>query len=80
MLTGNIGYHGSGSHHWAGNYKAALFQASKFVRSSPYIRPNDYGVPEDHMGADERQVRNIKLPWSEVKKTKNPPIVLFSAG
>ena len=24
------------------------------------------------MGADERQVRNIKLPWSEVKKTKNP--------
>ena len=28
MLTGNIGKAGAGSHAWAGNYKAALFQAS----------------------------------------------------
>jgi nitrate reductase alpha subunit len=28
MLTGNIGKPGSGSHTWAGNYKAGLFQAS----------------------------------------------------
>ncbi len=28
MLTGNIGLPGSGSHTWAGNYKAANFQAS----------------------------------------------------
>jgi nitrate reductase alpha subunit len=28
MLTGNIGIPGSGSHTWAGNYKAALFQGS----------------------------------------------------
>src|SRR3970282_1883788 len=28
MLPGNIGLPGSGSHTWAGNYKAALFQGS----------------------------------------------------
>ena len=28
MLTGNIGQPGAGCHTWAGNYKAALFQAS----------------------------------------------------
>jgi len=28
MLTGNIGVPGAGSHTWAGNYKAALFQGS----------------------------------------------------
>ncbi len=28
MLTGNLGKPGAGSHTWAGNYKAALFQAS----------------------------------------------------
>ncbi len=28
MLTGNIGIPGAGAHTWAGNYKAALFQAS----------------------------------------------------
>lgn len=28
MLTGNIGLPGAGSHTWAGNYKAALFQGS----------------------------------------------------
>lgn len=28
MLVGSIGFRGSGAHTWAGNYKAALFQAS----------------------------------------------------
>ncbi|MBI4488471.1 MAG: molybdopterin-dependent oxidoreductase, partial [Deltaproteobacteria bacterium] len=31
MLTGNIGIPGSGSHTWAGNYKAALFQGSPWT-------------------------------------------------
>ena len=30
MLTGNIGKPGAGCHGWAGNYKAALFQGSKW--------------------------------------------------
>ncbi|MBT4094314.1 MAG: molybdopterin-dependent oxidoreductase, partial [Nitrospinaceae bacterium] len=47
------------------------------ISSSPYIRPEDYGIPQSHMGWDERQVRNIKLPWKEAKDTKNP---LWEAG
>ena len=31
MLTGNIGIRGSGSHTWAGNYKAANFQGSPWT-------------------------------------------------
>src|SRR3970282_2274238 len=31
MLTGNIGKPGAGSHTWAGNYKAALFQGSAWT-------------------------------------------------
>jgi nitrate reductase alpha subunit len=31
MLTGNIGQPGAGSHTWAGNYKAALFQGSQWA-------------------------------------------------
>ncbi len=31
MLTGNIGKAGAGSHAWAGNYKAALFQGASWV-------------------------------------------------
>jgi nitrate reductase alpha subunit len=31
MLTGNIGKPGAGSHTWAGNYKAALFQGSPWT-------------------------------------------------
>ncbi len=47
------------------------------VSSSPFIRPEDYGIPRSHMGWDERQVRNIKLPWKEAKDTNNP---LWEAG
>ncbi len=42
------------------------------VSSNPYIRPDDYGIPPDAMHWDERTVRNIKMPWQEVKNTKNP--------
>jgi nitrate reductase alpha subunit len=31
MLTGNIGVRGAGSHGWAGNYKAALFQGAAWT-------------------------------------------------
>jgi nitrate reductase alpha subunit len=52
--------------------EATPFLPNAIVSTNPYIRPEDYGIPKDHMGADERHVRNIKMPWNEVKKTKNP--------
>ncbi|MBI4288017.1 MAG: molybdopterin-dependent oxidoreductase [Chloroflexi bacterium] len=52
--------------------EATIYLPNVIVSGNPYIRPDDYGIPPDHLGWEERTVRNIKLPWSEVKKTKNP--------
>ncbi|MBI2060935.1 MAG: molybdopterin-dependent oxidoreductase [Nitrospirae bacterium] len=52
--------------------EATPYLPNVIVSSNPHIRPDDYGIPVDHMGWHERQVRNIKLPWSKVKNTKNP--------
>ncbi len=57
--------------------EATPFLPNVIVSSNPYVRPESYGIPEDHMGWDERQVRNIRKPWSEVKHSKNP---LWEAG
>ncbi|MBI2881964.1 MAG: molybdopterin-dependent oxidoreductase [Candidatus Tectomicrobia bacterium] len=57
--------------------EATPYLPNVIVSSNPYIRPDDYGIPLDHMGWDERQVRNVKLPWREVQRTKNP---LWEAG
>ncbi|MFQ6674177.1 MAG: molybdopterin-dependent oxidoreductase, partial [Fidelibacterota bacterium] len=51
--------------------EATPYLPNVIVSSNPLIRPQDYGIPGDATGAEERQVRNIKIPWSEVKKTKN---------
>ncbi|MEW6775084.1 MAG: molybdopterin-dependent oxidoreductase, partial [Bdellovibrionota bacterium] len=52
--------------------EATPYLPNVIVSSNPYIRPEDYGIPASHMGPDERQVRNIKMPWREAKNTKNP--------
>ncbi|MBI2921365.1 MAG: nitrate oxidoreductase subunit alpha, partial [Planctomycetes bacterium] len=57
--------------------EATPYLPNVIVSSNPYIRPQSYGIPEDAMGWDERQVRNIRKPWSEVKESKNP---LYEAG
>lgn len=57
--------------------EATPYLPNVIVSTSPLVRPDDYGIPLDHMGAEERTVRNVKMPWSEVKKTKNP---LWEAG
>ncbi len=51
--------------------EATPYLPNVIVSTNPYIRPEDYGIPKGEEGADERTVRNIKMPWSEVKKTKN---------
>lgn len=52
--------------------EATPYLPNVIVSTNPYVHPDDYGIPLDHMGADERQVRNVKMPWSQVKTTKNP--------
>ncbi|MCZ7525574.1 MAG: molybdopterin-dependent oxidoreductase [Acidimicrobiia bacterium] len=52
--------------------EATPYLPNVIVSTSPYIRPSDYGIPLDSIDADARQVRNVKMPWSEVKATKNP--------
>jgi len=52
--------------------EATPYLPNVIVSTSPYIRPADFGIPQDTIDPDLRQVRNIKMPWSEVKKTVNP--------
>jgi nitrate reductase alpha subunit len=54
--------------------EATPYLPNVIVSTSPYVRPNDYGIAADDDDADMRQVRNLKLPWSEVKNTVNPLI------
>jgi nitrate reductase alpha subunit len=52
--------------------EATPYLPNVIVSTSPFIRPIDYGIPLDTTDPDLRQVRNIKMPWAEVKKTVNP--------
>ena len=51
--------------------EATPYLPNVIVSSNTLIRPNDYGIPWDDMDPERRTVRNVKLPWAEVKKTKN---------
>ncbi len=57
--------------------EATPYLPNVIVSSSPWIRPKDYGIALDDLDADRRQVRNVKMPWAEVRKTVNP---LFDQG
>ena len=57
--------------------EATPYLPNVIVSSNPLIRPDDFGLSKEAMHWDERTIRNIKLPWSEVAKTKNP---LWQAG
>jgi nitrate reductase alpha subunit len=52
--------------------EATPYLPNVIVSTSSFIRPADYGIPLDTLDPDLRQVRNVKMPWSEVKKTVNP--------
>ena len=52
--------------------EATPYLPNVIVSSNPLIRPNDFGIPWDELDADLRTVRNVRLPWSEVKDTTNP--------
>jgi len=57
--------------------EATPYLPNVIVTSSRFVRPEDYGIPPDATGWEERTVRNLKMPWSEVKNTRN---FLWEAG
>jgi nitrate reductase alpha subunit len=52
--------------------EATPYLPNVIVSSNPLIRPDDFGLGRDAMHWDERTIRNIRLPWAEVRNTKNP--------
>jgi nitrate reductase alpha subunit len=52
--------------------EATPYLPNVIVSTSPYIRPVDYGIPLDTLDPALREVRNLKLPWDQVKQTVNP--------
>lgn len=52
--------------------EATPYLPNVIVSSNPLIRPNDFGISRDDIDADRRTIRNIRLPWNEVKDTTNP--------
>ncbi len=52
--------------------EATPYLPNVIVSSNALIRPDDFGIPLDALHWDERTVRNVKMPWSQVRKTVNP--------
>jgi len=52
--------------------EATPYLPNVIVSTSPFIRPAAYGIPLDTLDPALREVRNVKLPWAEGKKTVNP--------
>jgi nitrate reductase alpha subunit len=57
--------------------EATPYLPNAIVSSSRFLRPDDYGIPPDAMGWEERTVRNVAMPWNQVKNSKNS---LWEAG
>jgi nitrate reductase alpha subunit len=51
--------------------EATPYLPNVIVSANPYVRPEDYGIPADAEHWDHRTIRNVKLPWPQVKGTKN---------
>ena len=51
--------------------EATPYMPNVIVSSNPYVRPEDYGISASDEHWDRRTIRNVKMPWSQAKKTKN---------
>ncbi|OFV97704.1 MAG: nitrate oxidoreductase subunit alpha [Acidobacteria bacterium RIFCSPLOWO2_02_FULL_61_28] len=51
--------------------EATQYLPNVIVSSNPYVRPDDYGISQSAEHWDARTIRNIKMPWSQVKGTRN---------
>lgn len=52
--------------------EATPYLPNVIVSSNPLVQPEDYGISADEMEAEARHIRNIKMPWGQVKTTVNP--------
>jgi nitrate reductase alpha subunit len=52
--------------------EATPYLPNVIVSTSRFVRPDDYGIEPDDLDADRRAVRNLMMPWSEVRETTNP--------
>ena len=67
-----------GANEYGGNFivhrevpEATPYLPNVIVSSNPYIHPKDYGISKDDEHWDHRTIRNIRMSWEDVKKTKN---------
>lgn len=51
--------------------EATPYLPNVIVSANPFIRPEDYGIAPTAQHWDDRTIRNIKMPWTQVKTTKN---------
>ncbi len=51
--------------------EATPYLPNVIVSANPFIRPEDYGITQAAQHWDDRTIRNIKMPWAQVKTTKN---------
>ncbi len=51
--------------------EATPYLPNVILSTNPYVRPDDYGISERAEHWDERTVRNVKMPWRQVKATQN---------
>ncbi len=51
--------------------EATPYLPNAIVTSSTFVRPDDYGIPLEHMGWEERTIRNVAMSWEKVKQTRN---------
>ncbi len=51
--------------------EATPYLPNVILSSNPFVRPEDYGIPLDAEHWDHRTIRNVKMPWSKVRQTKN---------
>ena len=51
--------------------EATPYLPNVIVSTNPHVRPDDYGIPLDAEHWDDRTVRNVKMGWKDVRRTKN---------
>ncbi len=51
--------------------EATPYLPNVIVSTNPFVRPEDYGISRSAEHWDDRTIRNVKMPWPEVKQSKN---------